>query len=827
MLSSPLRFGHCELHPASRELLVDGTPAKVGERGFDLLLALAQARGALVTRDTLLDQVWRGSVVGDENLKVQVMALRKLIGAQAIVTVPGRGYRLALAVRESAAAGPGTPPPAALFGRDEDLRRVHAALAASRLVTLCGPGGIGKTRLALAAAAASGFADGSVVAELAPLVDAGHLVNSLARALGLAPASAQPAVLSALKPLQLLLVLDNAEHLREPVAALAAELLAAAPGLRLLVTSREALRLDAEAVLRLDGLAAPATDAWADVQASPAVALLCARVRSADARFELVPAQAATVAQLCRRLDGIPLALELAAARVPLLGLAGVQERLAEPLALLTRGTQGAPERQQTLRGALAWSHGLLDEAEKRVFRRLAVFAGGFGLPSAQQLLVDEADPAPLGDWQVIDLVHGLVDKSLLQVQTSGDTRRLRLPEVTRAFALERLRESGELGALQRRHALAVLALFEDAEERYAATPVLAWTRALMPELANLRAALHWALGTDGRPGDETVAIRLMAASGGFWALAGLLGESGPLLKRLAPRIGEPLPLRVQAMFWMAVANRGADPAFSAEETQAALDRVVALAREGGLNGLLHRALGLRPALAQRLGRTIDTEATAAEMRACEGEDWNALQRRARRNCENFALFQRGDWTAYAATQRTELRLQLEAGEDYHAWLVAHRLALAEIACGRPAEAVAVMRPMVDSIRAQGFQRHCWQQVALLAVAWIETGDAPTAAVHEAVRLMRGAGAMDWMASHLVEWLTQCERGPDAARLLGWAGRRQAESGRALDAQSQAALARARQALEGQATATQIEAWRLEGERWLDDDVGSLLLGVD
>jgi predicted ATPase/DNA-binding winged helix-turn-helix (wHTH) protein len=823
--AAALRFGACELNPATRELRVGGAGVRVGERAFDLLLALAEARGEVVSRDALFDRVWRRSVVGDENLKMQVMALRKLIGAESIVTVPGRGYRLALPLHEPAAAAPAAD---ALFGRDDDLRRLQAAFGTARLVTLAGPGGIGKTRLALAAARASACADGSVVAELAPLADASHLLPTLVRALGLAPGSTQPALLQAMRPLQLLLVLDNAEHLRDAVAALATELLAAAPALRLLVTSQEPLRVDGETVVRLDGLALPASDDVLAVTASPAVALLCARVRAADPRFELRTADAAGAAALCRRLDGIPLAIELAAARVPLLGVGGVLERLAEPLALLTRGTRGAPERQQTLRGALAWSHGLLADAEKRAFRRLSVFTGGFDIALAQQLLVNAtaADPVDaLSEWQVLDLVQSLADKSLLELQSVGNTPRLRMAEVTRAFGLERLLESGEHGATQRRHAQAVLARFEDAEASYGATPVLTWTRALMPELANLRAALHWALGDGGQAGDEGVAIRLMGASGGFWALAGLLGESGPLLRRLAPRVDERLDARSRALFWMAVANRGADTAFSADETFDALERVLAISRAAGLDALRHRALGLQPALALRLGRQVDTAAVVAEMRACEGEDWTALQRRPRRNCENFALYQRGDWAAYAATQRDELRLQLEAGDDYHAWFVAHRLALAEMADGNPAEAVAVMQPMVESIVAQGFQRHCWQQVALLAVAHIACGDAPTAAVHQAVRLLRGAGAMDWMGGHLAEWLTQRRRPADAARLLGWLLPRQA--GRAVDAQTLAAQARVQARVSGSASATQVQAWQAQGARWTDDDVALTLLGVD
>jgi hypothetical protein len=290
--------------------------------------------------------------------------------------------------------------------------------------------------------------------------------------------------------------------------------------------------------------------------------------------------------------------------------------------------------------------------------------------------------------------------------------------------------------------------------------------------------------------------------------------------------VRDPLPLRTQAMFWMAVANRGSDPAFTALEAHAALERAIALARAGGLDALRHRALTLRPQLALRVGQPVDTEATAAEMRACEGPDWTNLQRRGRRNVENFALFQRGDWDAYAQTQRQELRLCVEAGEHYHAWITAHRLALAEIGRGHAAEAVTLMLPMVDAIRAQGFQRHCWQQVAVLTVAQIEAGDAPAESVHETVRLLRGAGAIDWMASHFAEWLTQRARWADAARLLGWIAAREAGSGRAPDPQTLAAQQRAQRALEAQASAAQAVAWREQGARWIDDDVANALLGV-
>jgi len=828
--SPSYRFGRFTLRPVTRELLEAGTPLKLGERAFDLLLALVEADGRVLARDALFERVWPGSAVLDDNLKVQVMALRRLLGTEAIVTVPGRGYRLGHPVRRVAAVGGD-----GLIGRDDELERVHAALARSRLVTLVGSGGIGKTRLAMAAAraAAAGFEDGQLLAELAPLADATQLVPTLARALALPPTDSAEVLATALAPLSLLLVLDNAEHLRAEVAALAARLLAAAPGLRLLVTSREPLGLGGgddpssgapqEEVLRLDGLACPpdeGPDLLDVVRASPAAQLFEARARLADAAFTLDEHNAEAVAGICRRLDGIPLALELAAARVGLLGARGVLARLDEPLALLKQGAAGRPERQQTLRGALAWSHGLLDADEQVVFRRLAVFPGSFDLAGAERVLVDDR----LDAEAVLDGVHSLVDKSLVQVLPGSDPRRLRLLESTRAFAHEQLAAAGEQAALERRLALAMLALFEAADERFAGSPVLPWTRALLPELDNLRAALHWAVAHDA-----ALAAALAGAAGAFWGLAGPPRELSAVLRALMPRVDDlALSDKQRAMFWMAVSNRGSDPAFSAGETHTANERVIALAAAAGLPGLQYRALGQRPSRAPQAGAAFDIAATVAAMRALEGPDWSELQRRPRHVCEQYALLQRRDWAAYAASQRRELEAMLEAGDAYRSWFVAHRLALALTAhgqAGEAEEAVRLMRRAVESIRAEGWQRQCWQQVAIHALACIEAGDAPAAPVHEAVRLMRGAGAMGWMPFHLAEWLLQRRRAAEGARVLGWAD----EVQRGVPPTDHAAGARERtlRALTAAAPAAEVQAWRAEGRSWSGDDVARALLAVD
>ena len=804
-----IRLGRFELRPDTRELCEHGRPLRIGERAFDILLALVDAGGRPLSRDALFERAWPGRVVLDDNLKVQVMALRRLLGRDAVITVPGQGYRLGLPL--DAPPSPGDTPD--LIGRAADLAGVAAQLRPGRLVSVVGPGGIGKTRLAQAAAAAAAasgaFADGTAFVELAPLADARLVPGTVARALGLPPGSSDAALLAALRPLALLLVLDNAEHLLDAVAAFVGTLRDAAPSVAVLVTSQEPLGLPAEAVVRLDGLSADAS-----------AALFDARARAFDPDFAPAGDDAAALARICGRLDGIPLALELAAARVPLLGVQGVERKLGEALALLSRGARGAPPRQQTLRAALQWSHALLDDAQKTVFRRLAVFSGSFAPETAEAVAAGGA----LDRWAVLDALQSLAEKSLLQrLPADAPGPRLQLLETTRLFASERLDESGEAGERRRRHAEAIAKLFEAAEERYNATPALPWLNALLPELPNLRAAVEWALGVDG---DEGLAIRLCAAAGSFWAMTGQHAESGPPLKRLASRVDSDgrVPLETRARFWLAVANRGADYSFSWTETADACERAVALAREGGFATLLHRALGHGVSLAHRLGRPVDPAAVADEMRAIEGDDWSPLQRRSRRTTEAFAVMLRGDWVRYGELQRQELQLLRDAGDEYRAWFAAHRLALADMAQGRADAAVALMQPAVDEIRRAGLQRHCWQQVALLAVAMIEAGHAPPGPVQEAVRLMRGAGAMTWSACHLGEWLAQQGRHADAARLIGWATRRLAERGESATEQGERARARALAAIVAAAGDARAAAWQAEGERWNDDDAAQALL---
>ena len=410
------RFDRIEVRPVKRQLLIDGQPTLLGARAFDVLLALIERRDRVVTKNELLDLVWPGLVVEENNLQVQVSTLRKLLGTHSIATIPGRGYRFALPEVvgrvDSTPIAAGAPPasldlpPAAdsvLIGRDHDLDQLTTLLRQHRLVTVLGAAGVGKTALAQALAGAA-VGQSSIVAwvELAPLTEPALVPGAIARALQLplAGTDVETALIRAVKPLDALLVLDNAEHLVEPLARLVPRLLASAPSLRLLVTSQAPLKLDGEWLFRLDPLSCPLDGATPDQALTHgAVALFVAQAEAAGCRFSLDDANVGTVIDICRRLDGVALAIKLAAARLPLLGLAGLQTGLAQSLKILGGGTRDAVgRRHETLRAAFDWSHALLAPPEQVVFRRLGVFVGGFTLEAARAVCADERLDDTAGD---------------------------------------------------------------------------------------------------------------------------------------------------------------------------------------------------------------------------------------------------------------------------------------------------------------------------------------------------------------------------------------------------------------------------------------------
>jgi predicted ATPase/DNA-binding winged helix-turn-helix (wHTH) protein len=498
--------GHIRIDRRSRCLHVGGLPQKLSGRAFDLLVALAERCDRVVPKHELMQLVWPHLVVEENNLQVHVMALRKVIGAQAIVTVPGRGYQLALHVDDQAPPVPAAQrAPAGLIGRATLLTELTLRLREHRLVTLCGPGGAGKTRLALHAAGQLASAFGSSHAVLlAPVRESAHVMAALATALGVhegGPVGAEELVIRYLRDRSVLLVLDNCEHLPS-LSTTVATLLARCHRLHVLATSRAPMHVDSELLLRVPPLAG-----------DDALALFVQRAAEFDCVIDGDEERAAARAA-CRRLDGLPLAIELAAARLRTLTPAALAARLGHCLPLLAGGAE-KPERQRTLRATIGWSHDLLAPASQRLFRRLAVFVGGCSLEAAEAVAGN--------GLAAIDALEQLLEHNLVQrdADLAGQPRYSML-ETIREFALEQLTATDEAAAARASHAGFCLRLATTLQQQLtsaARDPALALLRA---EINNLREALTWLVRERG---DVQPALQLCAALTWLWYFEGLYSE--------------------------------------------------------------------------------------------------------------------------------------------------------------------------------------------------------------------------------------------------------------------------------------------------------------
>jgi predicted ATPase/DNA-binding winged helix-turn-helix (wHTH) protein/Tfp pilus assembly protein PilF len=555
------RLGPLDLDPEARVLTHAGAPVPLGARGVAVLAALVSRPHEYVQKAAIMEAAWSGLVVEEANLAVQISAIRRALarvpgGEGWIETLSRRGYRFVgpvvdiIGPAESAANPDGerTNLPQVLnsfVGRGRELSEIRQLLPTCRLLTLIGTGGIGKTRLALQAAAEACAAhrDGVWFVDLAPLINPALVPSAVAQALRLDPPAGKPLVRALCDHLQakeLLLFLDNCEHLLKGCAGLTELLLRETARVSVIATSREPLRVDIERVYPIDVL--PLPDPTADAQAiasSDAVQLFVERVRQHHPRFNLQEHRARAVAEICLRLDGIPLALELAAARVAVLSVEHILRLLDQRFRLLTSGSRSDLPRQQTLRAMIDWSYDLLDEAEKQLFARLSVFAGGWTLAAAEVIGGGEA----IAKGDVAFVLIALVEKSLVIVNEDGD--RYRLLETIREYAAERLKAAGDGERVRERHRDYFLALAEEAEPKLMGTEQATWLRRLEEEHDNLRSALEWSLTVP----ESAEGLRFCGALQRFWWTRGHLSEGREWCARsLGPQGADPTVVRARTL---------------------------------------------------------------------------------------------------------------------------------------------------------------------------------------------------------------------------------------------------------------------------------------
>ncbi len=542
--------GKWEVDLGRRELRAAGSSVLLGSRAFEILAEIVRAGGATVSKDRLIDSVWSGAIVDDNTIQAHVSAIRRALGADRgmLLTIPGRGYRISGAwsiQRDGVATGRTVAAPSPngvrsaannlpaavsdLIGRDKILRQLQDLLSGYRVVTLCGVGGIGKTKLAVEVARhvmAGSSSDVSFI-ELATLAAGSLVATAVARALGLelGTPDLQPASIArAIGNRRLLLLLDNCEHVIDAASELAETVTRICPHVTVLATSREPLRIDGECAIQVPPLDFPPIDPPTHGQGTgdttpecSAVTLFVARVRAGAPELSL-QTHATAIAAIVRRLDGIPLAIEFAAARAATLGVQGVLSRLDDRFELLTVGRRTALPRQQTLRATLDWSYELLSEPERRLLRHLAVFVGDFPLKAAAAILKrsGEIEPAVVND------IASLVSKALLTTTGAGADPRWRLLETIRAYALEKLAESGEWEQAARRHAQFYHSAFLPMAESPQPTATTAWMAQRGREIDNVRQALDWAFADCG---DAAIGVALTALCAPVWLYLSLLVE--------------------------------------------------------------------------------------------------------------------------------------------------------------------------------------------------------------------------------------------------------------------------------------------------------------
>jgi predicted ATPase/DNA-binding winged helix-turn-helix (wHTH) protein len=625
-----ISFGPFSLIAGERLLTKAGVPVELGARALDVLIALVSRPNEVVSKKDLLDRVWPDVTVEESSLRFALAGLRKALGdgqngARYITTLAGRGYCFVAPISRSDGPRPVETAPAGfahanlpgrltrMVGRDDDILRISNQLTASRLVTIVGAGGIGKTTAAIATGhhLLDTFAGAVLFVDLAMLSDPNLVATAAASMLGLSVQSSDttPSLIAHLRDRRILLILDTCEHLIETVAALAASLFEAAPQVYILATSREALQVEGEHVYRLEPLACPPENEALTVEAAetfPATRLFMERAAASGAHLELSDADAAIVVAICRKLDGVALAIELAARRVEAYGLQQTAALLDQRLTLSWVGPRTAPPRQKTLQATLDWSYGLLSDLERLVLRQLAVFVGHFTLDAALAVVTSKT----VDQAQVFGAIDSLVAKSMVATRPIGAMMRYRLLDTTRAYALGI--EDAERTDLAVRHATYFQRWLEQNGTDWSTLSTGTERAPHFAGLNNVRAALEWCFSADG---NVEVGIALAAAAAPVFLMMSLLPECHRWSERALLALDDAACGGVDEMHLQA--TLGVSSMFTqgnSEAARAALNRSLAIAEERGDAPNQLQLLSLLHMFHHRIG---DFRATLRYARRC------------------------------------------------------------------------------------------------------------------------------------------------------------------------------------------------------------------
>jgi len=656
-----------------------------------------------------------------------------------------------------------------LLGREKDLEQIKSLLGKHRLLTLTGAGGVGKTRIALQVGAdlIDRYPDGVWFVDLAGLTNPELVSSVVARVLGMSQPEGRrvdESIPPWLRSKKLLLIMDNCEHVLEAVANLAEAILETAPGVRILATSRQAVNITGEVLYRLPSLAVPAETAGLKADEAlhfGAVALFVERAAASNAHFRLTDGNAAIVGDICRRLDGIPLAIELAGARVKVLSIPNLAQHLDERFKILTGGRRTALPRQKTLTALIDWSYDLLSSREQKLFNRLGIFAGGFTLEAASAVCAGDG----LDGSEMFELVDSLADKSLVVAETGCQPERYSLLESTRAYAIEKLAASGESERLARRHAEHFTDVARAADQTSGNMSVAAVLARLEPEVDNFRATLEWATGHEH---DVTMGAQLAGALEQLWYEGGLSAEGRHWIGMMLERIAEDEHPAIAGRLWLALAllSSGRRKYDCGERARPLYESV------NDRHGAAHASRALARGLIQmgRLEEAAEASARAlVTFRECRDKQGEAL-------CLNELADISGDRgdvdearELYAQTLTTFRALGDEAGDA----MVLSNLAELDFEVGNPEQALRNAREALKiGLRGKNATNIAIYQINIAAYC-IALGDLEHAreAAREGLRWAQKAQSgskLAWALQHFALMAGMRSQLQVAARLLGY-----------------------------------------------------------